>query len=326
VNSPHTYEFFTPAGGLGAHVHRDVDDLVTPRPTVLVTGSWLTVKEQMPDRYASELAARGFTAVTFDFSGFGASSGVPGQAELPARKIAEIEAVAQALTTLSFVRGGVVGHLAVCASAQYTLRALALGAPIAAFASVAGWFHDTATVAPFYGGDDGVQMRLERGTQALEEYQTTGQVRTVPAYREGDDLAGMFFPAAALLRLVRPRGRPVVAQRDGRAQLVVLAHLRRAEGRRGGAHALRVRTQRRLRAARQCPIRCVPHAGSRPGVELWRADRLLRPGAAGAVRCRRSGGALPRAPASPVTGHRRGEAGMHPHHWQTGDIAVLTAA
>jgi uncharacterized protein len=37
-------------------------------------------------------------------------------------------------------------------------------------------------------------MRLERGTQALAEYQNTGQLRTVPAYREGDDRAGMFLP------------------------------------------------------------------------------------------------------------------------------------
>lgn len=189
-----SYEFFTPSGPLAARVHRDVDDLQTPRPTVVVTGSWLTVKEQMPDRYATELAARGFTAVTFDFSGFGSSPGTPAQAELPERKIAEITAAAAALQNLSFVAPGGIGHLAVCASAQYTLRALQHGAPIAAFASVAGWFHDTATIAPFYGGEEGVRMRLLRGAEALDAYQATGEVRTVPAYRQDDDRAGMFLP------------------------------------------------------------------------------------------------------------------------------------
>jgi predicted alpha/beta hydrolase len=77
----YAYQFFTPSGALAARIHRDVQDLVTPRPTVAVTGSWLTVKEQMPDRYARALAQRGFTAVTFDFSGFGISPGTPAQVD-----------------------------------------------------------------------------------------------------------------------------------------------------------------------------------------------------------------------------------------------------
>jgi dienelactone hydrolase len=39
------------------------------RPTVVVTGSWLTVKEQMPLLYARRLVALGFNAFVFDFSG-----------------------------------------------------------------------------------------------------------------------------------------------------------------------------------------------------------------------------------------------------------------
>jgi fermentation-respiration switch protein FrsA (DUF1100 family) len=188
------FEVFTAGGGLAARVFRDVDDLVTPRPVVVVTGSWLTVKEQMPDLYAERLAEAGFTAVTFDFSGFGASAGEPRQAELPARKADEIAAVARALSAVSFVSGGVVGHLAVCASAQYTLQALRRPTPIAAFASVAGWFHDAATVAPVYGGATGVTERIARGQDALAAFQQHGTVRTVPAYAEGDDRAAMFAP------------------------------------------------------------------------------------------------------------------------------------
>jgi fermentation-respiration switch protein FrsA (DUF1100 family) len=188
------FEIFTAGASLAARIFRDVDDLVTPRPTVVVTGSWLTVKEQMPDLYAEQLAEAGFTAVTFDFSGFGASAGEPNQAELPARKIDEIAAVAQALSAVSFVSGGVVGHLAVCASAQYTLQALRRAVPIAAFVSVAGWFHDAATVAPAYGGAAGVTERIGRGQAALAAFQQHGTVRTVPAYAEGDDRAGMFLP------------------------------------------------------------------------------------------------------------------------------------
>ena len=188
------FEFFTSAGVLAASIHRSVDNLVDSQPAVVITGSWLTVKEQMADRYAAELAALGYTVITFDFTGFGRSSGEPRQAELPAKKIADITEVARQVASLSFVDAGGVGYLAVCASAQYALRAIAEGAPVAAFASVAGWYHHTATVAPFYGGEDGVATRLERAADAIEAFRNTGEVRTVPAYEQDNDKAAMFLP------------------------------------------------------------------------------------------------------------------------------------
>ena len=47
--------------------------------------------------------------------------------------------------------------LAICASAQYVLRAVAQGVPVKSWVSVAGWYHDPVSVAPFYGGDAGVE-------------------------------------------------------------------------------------------------------------------------------------------------------------------------
>jgi hypothetical protein len=89
----HPYVFFHGDVPLAARIHRETDDWARRQPAVIVTGSWLTVKEQMADHYAQALAA---------------------------------------------------------------------GAPVASFASVAGWFHDTESVAPFYGGMDGVALRLDR--------------------------------------------------------------------------------------------------------------------------------------------------------------------
>ena len=101
-----------PADGtsLVGRVYRNLDELVTPQPAVVVTGSWLTVKEQMPRTYALRLAEQGITAFTFDFTGFGQSGGALRQLELPARKIADIEAAADFLSTMSFVSEGGVGH------------------------------------------------------------------------------------------------------------------------------------------------------------------------------------------------------------------------
>jgi fermentation-respiration switch protein FrsA (DUF1100 family) len=189
------FPFVFTAGGvpLVGRLYRNVDDLVTPQPAVVVTGSWLTVKEQMPRTYAARLAEQGITAFTFDFTGFGQSGGTPRQLELPARKIADITAAADFLSTMAFVTGGAVGHLGICASAQYALAAIARGARIRSFASVAGWYHDAVSVAPFYGGAEGTKLRIARAREAFDIWTTSGDVVMVPAYRAGDDRAGMFF-------------------------------------------------------------------------------------------------------------------------------------
>jgi hypothetical protein len=172
---------------------RDETPLTARQPTVIVTGAWLTVKEQMPSTYARRLCALGYTAFVFDFSGFGQSGGKPQQAEVPRRKIDDLHAVAAFVRTMSFVDPERVGHLAVCGSAQYGLRALAEGPHVRSFASVAGWYHDASTVGQFYGGQSGVDMRLARGKAAMERFHQTGEVVLVPAYEDGNDRAGMFF-------------------------------------------------------------------------------------------------------------------------------------
>jgi fermentation-respiration switch protein FrsA (DUF1100 family) len=188
---------FTSGGAtIVGRVHRQAEGpggLTERQPAILVSGSWLTVKEQMADHYAAALARRGYTAITFDFAGFGRSGGDLRQVELPSRKIADITAAATFASTLSCVHPGRIGYLGVCASAQYALTAIAQGAPIASFASVAGWYHDTTSVAPFYGGPAGVEMRLSRGEAATERYLHDGEIVTVPAYAPGDDRAGMFI-------------------------------------------------------------------------------------------------------------------------------------
>lgn len=185
--------FHSHGDALAGRFLRPVDDVTTRTPCVIVTGSWLTVKEQMASVYARRLTALGYTAFIFDFAGFGQSQGAPRQAELPARKIANIIDAAAFVHTMSFIDADRIGHLGVCASAQYTLAALARGAPIAAFASVAGWYHDAASVADFYGGPPGVAMRLERAGEATARFLDSGEVITAPAYDDGNDRAAMFF-------------------------------------------------------------------------------------------------------------------------------------
>ena len=58
-----------PADGVSlvGRVYRNVDELVTPQPAVVATGSWLTVQEQMgvtPDR-TSPTSARNIIVNTY---------------------------------------------------------------------------------------------------------------------------------------------------------------------------------------------------------------------------------------------------------------------
>ena len=107
-------------------------------PGVLVTGSWMTVKEQMPAGYAPLLAEAGFAALTFDFRGFGESEGEPREVESPARKAEDLRAAARFLASHARVDRAKVGALAICASAGYAavatreesdLRSIAMVAP-----------------------------------------------------------------------------------------------------------------------------------------------------------------------------------------------------
>lgn len=71
------------------------------------------------------------------------------------------------------------------------LTAVAQGAPIRSFASVAGWFHDTTTGGALFGVAAGVESRLRRAQDAIDRYLQDGEIVMVPAYDTGNLAAGM---------------------------------------------------------------------------------------------------------------------------------------
>ncbi|MBO9448113.1 CocE/NonD family hydrolase [Ruegeria sp. R14_0] len=133
---------YTPEGASGA------------LPAVIVTGAWTTVKEQMPGTYARELAARGFAALAFDFTGWGESEGTPRYVEDPTVKTADIHAAAAFLTSLDEVDSNRVSGLGVCASSGYMAGAVADDANLQKVALVAPWLHDAAMAEGIYGGPE----------------------------------------------------------------------------------------------------------------------------------------------------------------------------
>jgi uncharacterized protein len=186
-----------------------------PHPAVLVTGSWLTVKEQMPANYAPLLARAGIMAVTFDFRGFGASEGEPREVESPASKAEDLRNAAAFLRGHPLADPERIGVLPICASAGYTAVAMLDQPAIRSVAMVAPWLHDRGIVREIYGGEAGVADRQRQAAAARESYVRTGRVDYVPAASNVDATAAMYFPGDAFDYYLNP-ARGKVPQWGGR--------------------------------------------------------------------------------------------------------------
>ena len=161
-------------------------------PAVVVTGAWMTVRQQMASRYASELADRGYAALAFDFRNWGESGGDRRQYEDPQLKIADIEAAASFLASRPETDANRVGGLGICASAGYMVTAALTSPNIKSVSLVAPWLHDTQILAGIYGGTEGMASLTAVGDEAQAAYVTTGEQPFVPAASMTDDSAIMF--------------------------------------------------------------------------------------------------------------------------------------
>ena len=147
---------YTPTGAAG------------PFPGVVVAGAWTTVKEQMAGTYARELAARGFAALAFDFTGWGASDGDIRYKEDPATKTADIMAAAAFMNSLEEVDSSRIYGLGICASSGYMAAAVADSPHLSKLALVAAWLHDPKMVEAIYGGPESVE-KLVTASRAAEK-------------------------------------------------------------------------------------------------------------------------------------------------------------
>ena len=163
-------------------------------PALVVTGSWTTVKEQMAGLYARRLAAEGFIALAFDFTGYGQSAGVLRDVEEPTLKASDINAAVSFLQNAEGVDADRLGALAVCASSGYTATNAASDARVKSLGLVAPWLHNAELVKPYYGGDEGVAARIAAGEAARRRYQADGTIEYIPAVSETDPSAAMFGP------------------------------------------------------------------------------------------------------------------------------------
>lgn len=161
-------------------------------PTILVGGSWTTVKEQMSGLYAEELAKQGFITLAIDPRYFGESEGQPRFWENPSAKIADFK---NAITFLETVHGVDTNNIfltAVCASSGYMASVAATDKRVKGLATVAAWLHDGEAVKLIYGGEDGVQLRIKQAQEAKKKFAESGEVTYIPSISTTDTTAAMF--------------------------------------------------------------------------------------------------------------------------------------
>ncbi len=167
-------------------------------PTAIVTGSWTSVKEQMPDEYASLMAKDGFVTMTFDFTGFGESEGQPRQVEDYELKIADIKAAIDFLSVHKNVDINSISGIGVCASSGYMAHAVAQDERMSTLVLVAPWLHNPEIAKSIYdmrpGGTDGL---VKAAKEAKVNYAKTGEMEYVLAASELDPLSAMYVPENA---------------------------------------------------------------------------------------------------------------------------------
>ncbi len=174
-------------------------------PTAIVTGSWTSVKEQMPDEYASLMAKDGFMTLTFDFTGFGESEGQPRQVEDYELKIADIKAATDFLSVHKNVDTNSISGLGVCASSGYMAHAVARDERLSNLVLVAPWLHNPEIAKSIYdmrpGGTDGL---IKAAKEAKINYAKTGEMEYVLAASELDPLSAMYVPENAFDYYLNP--------------------------------------------------------------------------------------------------------------------------
>jgi uncharacterized protein len=155
-------------------------------PAVVVAGGQTCVKEQMAQRYAQRLGARGYAALAFDFRGFGESTGEPRDLESPARKVDDLRNALTFLAGQPDLDPGRLAALGIGVGAGYAAVAAAEDPRLRALALVAPGLQDGEVVRARYGGAQGVAERLATGQAAQQKYEQTGEVDYEPVVTPSD--------------------------------------------------------------------------------------------------------------------------------------------
>lgn len=160
--------------------------------TVIVSGSWTAVKEQMAGGYAQKLADQGFVALAFDARSFGESGGELRAFESPTAKIEDIKNAITFLETVDAVDNDRIAGLGICAGAGYMTTVAAEDDRLSALVTIAPWIHSPEIVNTIYGGEENVAQMIATGRTAAEKFAQTGEADYILATSSTDESAAMY--------------------------------------------------------------------------------------------------------------------------------------
>ncbi len=84
------------------------------------------------------------------------------------------------------------GSIRAIINTGYLAQATAQDQRIKSLVTVAAWLHDQETVKLIYGGEEGVNKKIELGKAARDKYEKTGEIEFVPVISTTDKDAAMF--------------------------------------------------------------------------------------------------------------------------------------
>ena len=178
-------DFMIAGDRLVGHLH--VPTGAGPHPAVVVAGPMTSVKEQVTGVYATALAERGIAALAFDHRGYGQSGGAPRQYEHAGRKVEDLGAALEFLSSRSDIDSERLGLAGVCLGAGYAAHASLLNPRAKALGLVVGYYRDPRLMRE--ADPAGFDAKVAQGRDARLAYERTGEVITIPAVSMTGDAA-----------------------------------------------------------------------------------------------------------------------------------------
>ena len=145
-------------------------------PTVVFSGPFNQVKEQMGALYGKKFAEKGFVFLSFDHVGYGDSEGKVRNYENPFIKMESIRDAISYLRTLAFVDREKFYGYGACASGGYMPIVAATDKRIKAVATVSGMMNNTASILSPMTGEQRNQL-FTMANEARQKAYETGEVQ-----------------------------------------------------------------------------------------------------------------------------------------------------
>lgn len=166
---------------LAADLYEPQEGVMGKRPALAVCGPFGAVKEQAAELYAQTMAERGFTAIAFDPSFTGESSGFPRYVASPDINTEDFQAAVDFLSVQDTVDPKRIGIIGICGWGGMALNAAAIDTRIQATVAVTMYDMTRVIAKGYFDAEDSAELRYEKrkalNAQRIEDYKNGSYAR-----------------------------------------------------------------------------------------------------------------------------------------------------